>query len=322
METFTQANNTSGFKISEEVYIEKSKGVLKFSLFIFLLLSILIIQFIADAVLFSQQLLETNSVLAYGYIALISSVIYMVAIYLYKEISRFLEISRVEKVQEEAERLKITPNKDVVQFAYTLINKYDKNKNIYGIQEGIKNFQDSCTQLPYGEILPSVSKNILSPIDKKAEAIILKYAKENGIATAISPVPLFDAIFIIWRNIRMVNEISTLYGFRAGLFGNFILLRRLTEQLLFIGVTEIVEDSVKILTGQTIASKLSSSVAGGLGNAIFTIRVGLAAVKISRPIREESNTSLIVSFLKNFNPFKQQNADEKKGDVFGFSFTR
>jgi len=289
----------------ESFFIEKSDSIFRFSIFILMITALLIVGFIADAVIFADNLMKINHLLAYGYITLLAGVVYFIVVYSYREISQFLTITQVEKIQEMVESLKENPNRETIRFANSFINKY-KDSRVDGVQEGIDSFQAVYPQLSYEEIIPSLSQKILSPIDLEAEKLIFKYAKENAVGTAISPLPLFDAIFIIWRNLRMVNEIAQLYGFRAGFFGNLIILRRLAEQLMFIGVTEIAEDSLGVLTGQTIASKISASVASGVGNAILTVRVGVATIQVVRPIRAKSRISLIGKFLKSFNPFHKR----------------
>jgi putative membrane protein len=289
----------------DRFFIERSQSIFKFSIFLLLFTSLIVIGFVADAIIFADQLIESSLVVGYLYVTILLSVIYFIGTYSYREIGRFLEVSRVEKIQESAEKLKETPTNETVSFANSMLKRYETHQ-LERVQNGISSFRGEFPNLPYEKIVPSLSQHILSPIDSEAENLIFKYAKENAVATAISPVAIFDAIFVIWRNLRMVNEIVALYGFRAGFFGNLILLRRVAEQLMFIGVTEIAEDSLGALTGHTIASKLSSSVAGGIGNAILTIRIGVATIQVSRPIREQSRISMINRFLKSLNPFKKK----------------
>ena len=284
--------------------LKKSRSLYRFSVFILLLASTVVIGSIAEAVIFANELFETSTFIGTLYISMVSALIYFVAIFGYREIIKYVEIDRVEKIQEKAKSLEKNATKDSLNFANSIIQKY-KNHGNPEIIEGVESFKKELSDLEYSQILPKLSEKILSPIDREVEQLLFKYAKENALATAISPVPLFDALFIIWRNLRMVNQISALYGFRTGIVGNFILLRRVAEQLIFIGVAEITADSFSILTGQTIASKISSSIAQGVGHSILTIRVGLATIQVSRPIQKKSDTSMILRFLKSFSPFKK-----------------
>jgi len=288
----------------DEIFIEKGKSLYKFSIFLLLSTSLIIFGLIAESIIFAKELLEISSIFGYIYLSMLSGIIYFIFTFSYREISSYLDIAKVEKIQEMAKKLERTPTKNSVEFANMLIQKYQNSTNIK-VLDAITKFQKDVSGLEYAQILPRVSENILSPIDLEVEKIVFKYAKENALATAISPIPLFDALFIIWRNIRMVNQISNIYGFRTGIIGNFKLLKRVAEQLIFIGVAELTADSISILTGQTIASKLSSSIAQGVGHSILTVRIGLATIQVSRPIHKKSDTSMILRFLKSFNPFKK-----------------
>ena len=276
----------------------------RFITFLFLFISLLIVGFIIDSVLYIEKVLEESPILAYSYIALFGVVSYLIVSYIFSEIAKFLEISKVEKLQQEIEALKKLPTNEVLKVANILVTKYSSSP-IQEVREGIEKLRGEISNISNENILSAISQYVLSPIDREVEKVIFKYAKETGMMTAISPFPLLDGLFIIWRNIRMVNEITQLYGFRAGLFGNLLLLRRVGEQLVFIGVTEIVSEGTGLLAGQTLTSKLSKSLAEGMGNALFTLRVGIATIEVTRPIREEGNISIVKRFLSSFNPFKK-----------------
>ncbi len=276
----------------------------RFITFLFLFVSLLIVGFIIDSVLYIEKVLEESPILAYSYIALFGVVSYLIVSYIFREIAKFLEISKVEKLQQEIEALKKLPTNEVLKVANILVTKYSSSP-IQEVREGIEKLRGEISNISNENILSAISQYVLSPIDREVEKVIFKYAKETGMMTAISPFPLLDGLFIIWRNIRMVNEITQLYGFRAGLFGNLLLLRRVGEQLVFIGVTEIVSEGTGLLAGQTLTSKLSKSLAEGMGNALFTLRVGIATIEVTRPIREEGNISIVKRFLSSFNPFKK-----------------
>ena len=289
-----QITEESSIKI--ENYKKKTRKYFNISIFLVSIVALFIFGLIMDSIIFANQLLEISSILGYSYLAIFSAVIYFVAIFIFREVLKYIDIASVERIQIQSEKLSETSSAESVEFANMLIEKYPNSP-------AISEFKIELPTLEYSEILPKLSEKIISPIDLEVEKVIFKYAKENAIGTAISPIPLFDAIFLIWRNTRMVNEITNLYGFRAGIIGNIKLLKRVAEQLIFIGVAELTADAVSILTGQTIASKLSSSIAQGIGHSILTVRIGLATIQVSRPIKKENDVSMIVKFLKSFNPF-------------------
>ena len=291
---------------SNKSFKEKLEAFSRFSIFFLALLSLIVIGTIADSIVFAKQLINDFPLLGYVYIGLLSFVIYLFGSFITKEFISFLSISKASEIQKTAIKLVENPNIRVYSFTEDLIGKYETNSQLSSV---LSDFQSRKTNLKVDEVLPNFSEEILTVLDVEAEKVIFKYAKENGIVTAISPIPLVDTVFLIWRNIRMVNEVSKIYGFRPRVFSNFLLLKRVSEQLIFIGVTELSQQAVSILSGQTLTSKLSSSLSQGLGHAVLTVRIGLATIQTTRPIPLENETSLISKFVKSFNPFKKSNSD-------------
>ena len=289
---------------SDKSLKEKLQIFSRFSIFFISFLSLIIISTLADSIVFAKQLVNDFPLLGYIYIGLLSFVVYLFASFIVKEFFSFLSIAQASQIQRTAVQLIENPNMRVYSFIEKLIEKHETNPKLSSV---LSDFQTQKTNLKLHEVLPTFSDNVLSLLDVEAEKVIFKYAKENGVVTAISPIPLVDTIFLIWRNIRMVNEVSKIYGFRPQIFSNFLLLKRVSEQLIFIGVTELSQQAVSILSGQTLTSKLSSSLTQGLGHAILTVRIGLATIQTTRPIPLENETSLISKFVKSFNPFKKTN---------------
>ena len=288
---------------SNKSFKEKLEAFSRFSIFFLALLSLIVIGTIADSIVFAKQLINDFPLLGYIYIGLLSFVVYLFLSFIVKEFISFLSVSKASEIQKTAIQLVKNPNIRVYSFVDNLIGKYGTNTQLSSVL--LSDFQNKKTNLKVDEVLPTFSEEILSVLDVEAEKTIFKYAKENGVVTAISPIPLVDTIFLIWRNIRMVNELSKIYGFRPRVFSNFLLLKRISEQLIFIGVTELSQQAVSILSGQTLTSKLSSSLSQGLGHAVLTVRIGLATIQTTRPIPLENETSLISKFVKSFNPFKK-----------------
>jgi putative membrane protein len=284
---------------NERKFLKRGEKIGRFFLFSTALFSLILIGILADSIIFASQLFEASQIFGYLYLAVLSLVLYFVFYFIYLEVSKFLQMKKVDSLRKIAE-----DGKDMVSFANGVLALYGTRNEQY-IINGVANFQTQFPNIAQSEFVPVLEKNLFSQMDREAEKVIFRYAKENALATAISPVALFDFIFLFWRNTRMVNEIVEIYGVRAGLLGNITILRRVMEQLIFIGVAEVTEESVTVLTGQTIASKLSSSVAQGVGHGILTVRIGVATMRVSRPVKAENSGGMISRFLKSFSPFKK-----------------
>jgi putative membrane protein len=134
------------------------------------------------------------------------------------------------------------------------------------------------------EVLNLFSRHVLHPFDERAYGVIVKYASQTALITAISPLALLDALFSLWRNVRMVREIAMLYGGRPGFAGSFTLLRGVFGNLALAGVSDIVADTGAEAFGGTFLASLSARAGQGVVMGVYTARIGLISMRLCRPI--------------------------------------
>ena len=58
------------------------------------------------------------------------------------------------------------------------------------------------------EQLRLYSRQVLSKVDKKALDKVCKYSTESVVLVALSPIAIVDMMLMLWRNLKMINEIS------------------------------------------------------------------------------------------------------------------
>ncbi len=282
--------------------IKTHKDVSKLSIFVVLLVGLFLFGSLAEAIFFAEEIFKRSEIAGYGYITLISAISYFIGSFIFDEVLAIWSLKSVDSIKAMSDRLKKMPTDETILFANQIIKHY-QTSSIGSI--GVEKFRSQFGIISHGEIINAVSRDILTPIDIEVEKLIFKYAKENGVVSAVSPVAILDLLFLFWRNMRMAREIFELYGFKTGFVGQFVIMRKIGEALFFAGVAEMTEEAISILTSQTLVSKVSSSIASGLGNAIFTVRVGIAVIETVRPIKSENKIGLITKFIKSFNPFKR-----------------
>jgi putative membrane protein len=255
--------------------------------------SIIVLSFAIDSILFAKEVFALNPAIGYIYSAFWLVLLYYFGQFIVSQIMQYMSLRKVDSFRES---FKNGSGKELYRKGFELVDSYSDTLSIERSQQ----LKERLKSIKSDEVVVSLNSSLMLELDSSVEKVIFKYAKENGVVTAVSQMALLDLIFLLWRNSRMVSEIASIYGFRSGFTGNLIILRRVTEQLLFIGVTEIVEHSAGALAGQTVASKLSTSVAQGVGHSILTVRIGISAMQVCRPIEEErSRTELIGKFLKD-----------------------
>jgi len=110
-------------------------------------------------------------------------------------------------------------------------------------------------------------------------------------------------LLVLWRNTVLVRDVAALYGYRPGLTGTLRLLRDVLATVAFAGLAELASDAVASVTGGW-AGALSGAVAQGLSTGVLTVRIGVAARAVCRPVparRGEVRTTIgvIVSSVKD-----------------------
>jgi putative membrane protein len=89
---------------------------------------------------------------------------------------------------------------------------------------------------------------------------------------------------VLWRNIRMLNQISEVYGIELGYWGRLALIRSVFKTMLYAGASEILADAGNYALGAGITGKISTRIAQGMGAGVLTARIGLKAIQTCRPM--------------------------------------
>jgi putative membrane protein len=134
------------------------------------------------------------------------------------------------------------------------------------------------------EILCLFEQDVMLAIDQLAVQIISKNASAAGVIIAISPFALLDMLLVLWRNLRMLNQINHLYGLSLGYWARIRLIRNIFNTMLYAGASEILADAGNYALGASLTSQLSAKIAQGLGAGVLTARIGLKAMQASRPM--------------------------------------
>jgi putative membrane protein len=78
--------------------------------------------------------------------------------------------------------------------------------------------------------LELLSRTVVMPLDRRAEAVVRSAAARAFGITAVSPTAITDAVFFIAMSVRMVRGIAACYGHRPTAAATAHLLRRLVVE--------------------------------------------------------------------------------------------
>ena len=144
------------------------------------------------------------------------------------------------------------------------------------------------------EMVALAERNLMAPLDARAKALTAASARRVALVTAVSPRALVDIAFVIYESIRLAGAIAALYGARPGLFGFWRLTGSVLAHLAVTGGLVLTDGVVEQLVGQGLAAKLSARLGEGVVNGLMTVRVGIAAMRVVRPLPFETQSQPMV----------------------------
>ncbi|SJZ87467.1 YcjF family protein [Consotaella salsifontis] len=134
------------------------------------------------------------------------------------------------------------------------------------------------------DLIIVAERELLVPLDIRARALVLGSAKRVSVVTAVSPRALVDVSFVFIETLRLIRQVSELYGARPGAIGLVRLTRDVLAHLAVTGSIAVGDSLVQQLVGHGLAARLSARLGEGVVNGLLTARVGIAAVDLCRPM--------------------------------------
>ena len=138
--------------------------------------------------------------------------------------------------------------------------------------------------------LAIAEREFLLPLDGQAKRVVAQAAKQVSVVTAVSPRAIVDVAFVLFAAVRLLRQISRIYGGRPGLFGFLRLARAAFSHLAVTGGVAVGDSLVQQVLGLGLAARISAKLGEGVLNGLMTARFGLAALAVCRPlpfVREE-----------------------------------
>lgn len=138
------------------------------------------------------------------------------------------------------------------------------------------------------EVIALAERSLMAPLDARSRALVAASARRVALVTAVSPRALIDVAFVIYESVRLAGAIAALYGAKPGLFGFWRLAGSVLAHLAVTGGLVLTDGVVEQLVGQGLAAKISARLGEGVVNGLMTVRVGIAAMRVVRPLPFET----------------------------------
>ena len=252
-------------------------------------------------VLFAAVLVASSAELVFFIIAMVQQMDWLAGVWLaifsvfgvlvlrqvFVEYTGLKQLKRQSDIRTQSEQMANTSviglaEQHCLTIAKSLPNDY---------QNLVANWRDSFNSHHCdSEVLSLFEHQVLAPIDKLALKQVSKNASAASVMIAVSPFALLDMLIVLWRNIRMMNQVSEIYGLHLGYWGRVKLMRKIFHTMLYAGAAEILSDAGNYALSAGIAGKLSTRIAQGMGAGVLTARIGLKAINESRPLPWLSQT--------------------------------
>lgn len=134
------------------------------------------------------------------------------------------------------------------------------------------------------EVVNHLAEHFYPKLDDLALKRITAYSQQTAILIAMSPLALLDLILVLWRNVRMINEICQIYGLRPSRMGRVKLYRELINNMMLASATELMADYWTDFSSASLSNVVSTRLAQGMGVGLYTARIGIKTMALCRPI--------------------------------------
>jgi putative membrane protein len=231
-----------------------------------------------------------------GWIGLVALALFVLAIIVLvaREILGLLRLRALDHIRQQAAVAIIVDDLNAAQSVNAqILALYASRADLARPRELLA--QDAKAMLDGAELLRLTERSLMAPLDARARALTAASARRVALVTAVSPRALVDIGFVIFESVRLVRNLADLYGARPGVFGFWRLVRAILAHLAVTGGLVLTDGIIEQLIGQGLATKLSARLGEGVVNGLMTVRVGIAAMRVVRPLPFEAVKSPVVS---------------------------
>jgi putative membrane protein len=160
-----------------------------------------------------------------------------------------------------------------------------------------------------------LSETVITPLDRRAEAIVRQASARAFGITAISPTAVIDVLFFVACSVRMVREIAACYGHRPTAFATAHLLRRLVVEAGKLGAVDFAGVALTQHIGGAVVERLATSAAESMYAAQRMARLGLVTMGLCRPIpfRQDDLPGIISSLIGNLLAQRAETRQDEQG---------
>lgn len=227
-----------------------------------------------------------NTLLGWLATALVATLLIGVLAGLVRELSALARLRRIDGLQRQASEARTGDLAEARRFVQALTTFYAGRRELSWGRETLDGQRSEI--LDADALVDAAERALVAPLDAAALSEVEAAARQVAIVTAMVPLALADVITALFANLRMIRRIAAIYGGRAGALGSWRLVRAVSAHLVATGALAVGDDMIGAALGGGILSRLSRRVGEGVVNGALTVRVGLAAIEVCRPMAHQA----------------------------------
>lgn len=198
-----------------------------------------------------------------------------------RELWRLRKLRRHTGLRERLQTIDAAPGRDARRLAERLREQMNVDRDHPHWQAFLQAHQPHHDGSETRQLL---AHHLLAPRDREARRLISRMAGDTAIMVAVSPLTLVDMMLVAWRNLAMLERIAALYGLELGYASRLRLFRSVLANMAFAGAGEMASEASMELFSMNLASRLSARAGQGLGVGLLSARLGLRALRLTRPL--------------------------------------
>lgn len=230
-----------------------------------------------------SELFATQPWLGWVAVALVVVLVLALIAIVVREVASLMRLRALDRLRAEAVRVMASDdNRKGKAIVAELTGLYTRRADLARAREALdangRQVFDGAEHVRLAERL------LMAPLDARARALTAASARRVALVTTVSPRALVDIAFVVFESMRLGGDIARLYGARPGLMGTWRLVGAILAHLAVTGGLVLTDGVVEQLVGQGLAAKLSARLGEGVVNGLMTVRVGIAAMRVVRPL--------------------------------------
>lgn len=251
---------------------------------------------------------SSDSYLDWAVAALSGLLVLSIAWLAFKELSGLLRLRRQERLRSRGgELMQSHAHTDARKYCERLarlaMDDAEVQAALVKFRAQLDDFHDDA------ETVRLFSRIYMRKLDKLCYRVVETNAKQAMIYAAISPFALLDTVLALWRNLRMIRMIATIYGGRPGAAASASLAKKVLRSIIYVGAGDLLADAAVDAVGGSVVSAISGQAAQGLAAGLFTARIGLRTMTLCRtlPFAEDELPSMKKLSLSLFKLLRTRN---------------